>query len=486
MGHAFPSDPGSGAPGRLFRRALGTLAGLAIALTLGAAGQAHAQLRADEGPLARTPACPTRPYRWQEDCRSLAGHELGGLDAWRYRPLTADGDVWLTLGGEARVRMDLLHDADFGIGGAPAYTEVAGRLLAHADLRSRAGPRAFIQLAVVQQTGRRPNVRPQDESAIDVAQAFVDAPLKVGDATITARVGRQEIDLSGNRLVASRDGVTLRRAFEGAKVDVVLGGAKLAILSVRPMDLRDDPFADRADRTERFNAVALDLPPALSPGGGLLNLYFLDRDRSDARWLRAQGNERRYSFGVRYVGQAGGWRIETQATGQTGRVAGKPIRAYGAALSLDREFAPDRPVAIGFDLVAASGDKAGTRRIETFDPVYPNNFGLSDAPLFFQTNYVFGGGSLSTRWAGAVWTAGANLLVRHSTSDAVYASGRPIPAAFGTERLTSLLSQVSVRRPIARNYEVYASLVQAQALGALRGAGGRTALYSRVQFTARF
>src|SRR5204862_2106805 len=130
-------------------------------LTLGVVGEAHAaQARAEEGPPAKAPVCPTRPYRWLEDCRNLAGHELTGLDAWRYRPLTADGDVWLTMGGEARLRMDLLHDVDFGIGGAPGYTEFAGRLMGHADLRTRAGPRAFVQLAVVQQTGRRPNVRP--------------------------------------------------------------------------------------------------------------------------------------------------------------------------------------------------------------------------------------------------------------------------------------------------------------------------------------
>ena len=381
--------------------------------------------------------------------------------------------------------MDVLHDVDFGIAGAPGYTELAGRLMGHADLRTRGGARGFVQLAVVQQTGRRPNVREQDESAIDVTQAFVDLPLTLGQVRAVARLGRQELDLSGNRLVTSRDGATLRRAFQGAKLDVALGGWKLAMLSVRPMALREEPFADRPDRTERFNAVSLDLPPALSAGGSL-NLFYLDRDRSDARWLRAQGNERRYSFGAHYIRQAGPWRTEAQGTWQTGRVHDMPIRAYGAALSVDRDLATRTPLSIGVDLVAASGDKGGTRRIETFDPIYPNNFGLSDAPLFYQTNYVFGGGSVSARWAGATWTLGSNLLVRHSTTDAVYANGRPIPAAFGTQRLTSLLSQVSVRRPVARNYEVYVSLVRAQALGALRGVGGENAFYSRAQLTARF
>jgi len=257
------------------------------------------------------------------------------------------------------------------------------------------------------------------------------------------------------------------------------------VLSARPMDLRDEAFADRPDRTELFNAVSLDLPQDLSPGGQV-TLYYLDRQRQDARWLRAQGQERRYSFGARYLGHVADWRVESQATWQTGRSAGHPVRAYGASLSLDQEFAPDRPVVLGFDLVSASGDRSRTSAIETFDPVYPNNFGLSDAPLFYQTNYIFGGGSVSTRWAGATWTAGTNLLVRHSTTDAIYANSRPITGTSTGSRPTSLLSQVSVRRPFSERSEVYASLVRAQALGGLHSAGGRDAIYSRVQITTRF
>jgi hypothetical protein len=162
------------------------------------------------------------------------------------------------------------------------------------------------------------------------------------------------------------------------------------------------------------------------------------------------------------------------------------VRAYGLAVQLDRDLGGPRSAMLGLDLVAASGDRASTRAIETFDPTYPNNGGLSDAPLFHQTNYVFAGGGVSAHWAEAIWTLGANVLVRHSTSDAVYASGRPIVADFGEDRLTSLVSQVSVRKAFGPNYEIYASFVRAAALGGLRDAGGKDAIYSRVQATARF
>ena len=461
------------------------LLGAAMAMTMALPCFAQATADLPKAPKAKPLFCPTNPYRWQEDCRTLAGADVQGVERFRYLPLSEDGKVWLTLGGEARTRIEMLHDINFGIGGQPGYTTTAGRLLANADLRSEDSARAFVQLGTVDETGRKPGPRPQDRSAVDLTQAFVDLPIKVGTTTITTRIGRQELDLSKNRLVTARDGVTLRRAFEGVHVDFALGDFKIALAKVRPMDLRDQAFDDRADKTEHFTALSVDVPSRLA-GGGALNLFLLDRDRHDARYLRAQGRERRYSMGVHYTGEISDWTVDTQGTWQTGRVAGKPVRAYGAAISLDRELDAKNHTSIGLDLVTASGDKRGTNAIETFDPTYPNNFGLSDAPLFYQTNYIFGGGSVSRRLSGATWTLGTNLLTRQSTTDAIYANQKPISGAFGSHRITSLLSQISVRKPFKTYYEFYASVVQAQALGSLNTAGGKDAYYSRLQLTARF
>lgn len=460
---------------------------LSSALMMAVASTCFAQ-ETTAAPKASKPKplfCPTNPYRWQEDCRSLAGADLQGVERLRYLPISDDGGLWLTLGGEARTRIEVLHDINFGIGGQPGYTTTAGRLLLNADLRREDGTRAFVQLGTVDETGRKPGPRPQDRSAVDLTQAFIDLPIRIGPTTVTTRIGRQELDLSKNRLVTARDGVTLRRAFEGIHVDFALGDFKVALARVRPMDLRDQAFDDRADKTEHFTALSVDLPSRLT-GGGALNLFLLDRDRHDARYLKAQGRERRYSMGAHYTGEIAHWTVDTQGTWQTGRVSGKPVRAFGAALSLDREIEAKTHTSIGLDLVTASGDKAGTTAIETFDPTYPNNFGLSDAPLFYQTNYIFGGGSVSRRLSGATWTIGSNLLTRQSTGDAIYANQKPISGAFGSHRITSLLSQISVRKPFKTYYEFYASIVQAQALGSLNAAGGKDAYYSRLQLTARF
>lgn len=430
--------------------------------------------------------CPSRPYRWLEDCSTLASADLNGLNRLRY--ITAGGDqrVWLTIGGESRVRMDLLHEIDFGINDAPGYVSTSGRLLLHGDLRTAAGPRLFAQLGIVEENGRKPGPRSQDESQVDLTQGFVDLPVKLGAVGLMARYGRQEIDLTGNRLLSSRDGATLRRAFQGSKLELTYAGAKVALVHARPMELYDDAFSDRPDRTERFKAVSVDLPRAVVPGGGALNVFVLDRHRQDARYLRAQGIEHRTTVGAHYAGQVAGWAVDVQPAWQTGRVQGLPIRAWGLGVQLDRELGGKYRNALGVNFVAASGDKDKTRTIETFDPTYPNNGGLSDAPLFYQSNYMFGGGDINALWRGVTWTASGNLLVRQSTSDAIYANGRAINAPFGDQRLTSLLGQVSARKTWGYRYEIYASLTRAHALAALTAVGGHDAFYSRVQMTARF
>lgn len=104
--------------------------------------------------------CPSRPYRWLEDCSSLATADLSGVTRLRYLTFHDDDRVWpRSLGGEARTRMEVLRDIDFGVNGQPGYVSVGGRLLLHGDLHTKAGPRLFVQLGIVEENGRKPGAR---------------------------------------------------------------------------------------------------------------------------------------------------------------------------------------------------------------------------------------------------------------------------------------------------------------------------------------
>jgi hypothetical protein len=73
--------------------------------------------------------------------------------------------------------------------------------------------RAFVQVAAATDAGRHPAERPFDRTRPDIAQAFVDIPLSKG---VVLRVGRQELDSGGNRLIAVREAANVRLAFDMA------------------------------------------------------------------------------------------------------------------------------------------------------------------------------------------------------------------------------------------------------------------------------
>jgi hypothetical protein len=428
--------------------------------------------------------CRPQPIRWQEDCSALAGRDLTGLERLRYLPL-AGGEAWLTLGGEARVRVESVRDADFGIAGGPGYLTVSRRALLYGDLRLVGGPRVFAQLGAVGEDGRAPGPRPQDRDALDLSQLFVDLPAQVGDAALLARVGRQEISLSDNRLVTTRDGANMRRSFQGVQLDAAWAGARLSLFRFRPIEVRPQAFDDGPNSTELFAGASLDLPRR---GAGLTTLFLFDRERPDARFVGLSGHERRRSAGVHYARRADGWDAYAQATYQWGQAESQPIQALGGAAGASYTFshAPHTP-RLGALAAFASGDRrAGDGRIGTFDPLYPNNFGLSDAPFLYQTNYVAVAGEGAARFGRVELGAASYLIGRYSTGDAIYGAGKPLPGSAGHGAMTALLLQASARVALGHGVDVYASVVQALAGDGVTAAGGGDSTYARLQLTGRF
>jgi hypothetical protein len=396
----------------------------------------------------------------------------------------ADG-VWLTLGGDARVRIESLRDAEFGIENAPGYLEVGRRVQLFADVRTDAGVRLFGHLAAAGEDGRRPGPRPQDQDEADLAQLFVDLPARIGDVALLARVGRQEVNLSDNRLVTTRDGVNIRRSFQGLQLDATWAGGRLSVFRLRPVEIHRGTFDDRPNAAELFHGLSLDLPRS---GPGLTTLFLFERTRPDARFVGLSGHERRRSAGVRYARRANGWDVYAQAAYQWGEAAGQPIRALGGAAGASFTWTAPHRRRLGVLAAFASGDRrAGDGRIGTFDPIYPNNYGLSDAPFLYQTNYmtVAGEGALQL---GRAQVGGAVYLVgRYATGDAIYGGGgRPLTGSTGHGRATALLLQGNVRVQVSRRVDLYASVVRALVGDGVTKAGGKDATYARLQLTARF
>lgn len=431
--------------------------------------------------LAATPACPPQPIRWMDDCSKLAGQQLTGLDRLRYIPL--GGESWLTFGGEVKTRGEGL-DTDFGIGGVRDYQMAALRFMADGDLHITPKLRLFAQLATVDESGRIA-ARPQDRNRVDVPQAFIDVPLELGPVSVLARYGRHELDLSGNRLVTTREGAGIRRTFEGPLTNLYAGGARLTVFRLHPLLLKRGAFDDVADQGDTFTGASLDFPRLKT---GLLTAFLFDRTRQDSRALDYLGAERRYTTGLRFAGKLGGWDGNAQGAVQWGRAGdGRDLRAFGGNATATYTFdAPHTPRFIG-TIAYASGDKRrGDGVIQTFDPVYPNNFGLSDASFLYQTNYGLISGQGLWRFGKADIGGGAYLVTRASTGDAIYGQGRAIPGTAGPGNVTAWLAQANIRTQLTARVDLYASYVRAFVGEGVRAAGGHDSGYFRIDLAARF
>jgi hypothetical protein len=431
---------------------------------------------------AAPPACPPNPIRWMDDCSSLAGKTLTGVDRLRYIPV---GDGWLTLGGEAKVRAEGLNKVDFGIGGASEYHMLGSRFLLDGDLHITKKFRVFAQVVAADEQGRKPIARAQDRDRLDLSQIFIDAPLDFGVVSVIARYGRHELELSGNRLVTTREGVGVRRAFNGPLVNVYAAGGRLTLFRLHPTKLLRGSFDDTSDRADTFAGASLDFPRTQA---GLFTAFLFDRSRADGRALDFEGAERRYSAGFRYAGRTGGWDGSAQLAAQWGRAAdGRPIHATGDAVTGTYAWdAPHLPRLLG-TIAYASGDRRrGDGAINTFDPVYPNNFGLSDAPYLYQTNFLMTSAQGLARFGGADFGLGALRVSRASAGDALYGQGRALPGTVGHGLHTAWLLQANVRTPITPRVDFYASYVRALVGDHVKAAGGDSGGSYRIDLAARF
>jgi hypothetical protein len=445
--------------------------------------------RAEQG--AAPDPCAPQVFRWADDCRALAARSesLVGLQRLRYVPLTSSGDVWLTLGGEYRFKVESLSKPSFGIRGGESYTASGERFLADVDVRSQAGPRLFVQFSAATDAGRKPAERGFDRSHPDLAQAFVDFPVSRERTRLLLRIGRQELDMGGNRLVAVRDASNLRRAFDLALASVDAGTFSGSIFGGHPVLNKDDAFDDRATHGENFWGARLRESFGGRAGAPAAEVFFLGRRRDRAVYQDAVGPEVRRTFGMRFSGRTLGWDYATQAAIQRGAVAGKDIRAYGVAVDVGYTSQVRWKPRAGLSFGVASGDsRSGDKRVGTFDVLYPNLGYFTDAPLTYPGNDWDIQPNITLRpSAQLTMQAGADVLQRLSSQDAVYETpGIPLVRGTGggSHFITALSFIKATWRPLAY-CELTVSYVHASVGSLLRDQGGRDADYGAAQLSFR-
>jgi hypothetical protein len=446
---------------------------LLIALLAGAASFAIRGAPAAEDP------CAVKPFRWQEDCRNLRDRQasLGPLERLRYLALNMSETVWLTLGAEYRVKTEYYNAPDFFLRpDFERYTAVGERVLLHADLRTAQGFRVFVQLDGATEANRKPAYFPFDRTRPDIAQAFVDVPLL---GTTVLRVGRQELDSGGSRLISTRDAGNLRLAFDMAHLESRFSGFDAVAFYGRPVMNQRGAFDDRGNPTEKFLGGWVQRSFGREPGAPTINVFFLSRDRNRAVYEQGVAFDNRRTIGLRASGTAPRWDYALEASHQYGSFGSADISADGVAGDVGWH-----PAMVGYPRIAvsfgyASGDSnPRDNRLGTFDVLYPNLGYFTDAPGYYPGNTVDVQPNVAFDVSPPLrLRAGSDIIYRLSKHDAVYTTpGVPlIPVIPGSGTGPSYVTALSYLRAdwtLRPGATATLSYVHGDAGSLIRSAGG--------------
>jgi hypothetical protein len=271
--------------------------------------------------------------RWAEDWRKMAdpANRDDPLDRLKFLPLDADGDVYVTLSGEARLRVN--HTTNPNLREGRAQRQDINRLVAGADLHIGRHFRAYGELAHGGLAGEElGTINANLRNDLVFQQAFVEGNVEVEGVALGVRYGRQEFNDGLNLLVVQRDNNTIRFALNGVRAWARGSKIRAAIYDFKFTEFGQGGVGDdRTDDRNRFSGatVGVVLPTDLLGGSKLyLDPFYWRQRRSEATWGATTEMERRHYVGARLWGDVGPLTLDWTVDHQGGDYAGRGIDAW--------------------------------------------------------------------------------------------------------------------------------------------------------------
>jgi hypothetical protein len=377
------------------------------------------------------------------------------FDPIKYIPLTSDGDVYLSFGGEIRERWEYYSQPPFGQGQKDPNGYYLQRYMLHADLHVGETFRLFTQFKSDLENDRTGGPRPSvDEDKANIQQMYLDANFPAfDDGSFTLRLGRQELAYGIGRLIDPREGPNVRQSFDGVKWILHIDQWEVDGFATRLAETNTDRF-DNPDPYTKFWGVyaTRDLP--FLPGGGV-DLYYLGSRRNFAPYDSGVGTETRHTLGSRLHGKAGDFDYDVEGGYQFGTFGSGDISAWFIAEEVGWTFtqAYGEPH-LAFKVDASSGDNnPNSPNLQTFSVLYPRgNYFTEPTPLGAQ-NIINVHPEIDWRPTKSLtFTLTPNFYWRESTNDGLYnAGGFPeASGGYGDARYvgeeTNLVSQWQINR----------------------------------------
>ena len=348
------------------------------------------------------------------------------LDTLKFVPLDEAGAAYLSFGGQARGLYEFIANPNWGDGPVGEDGVFFDRYLLHGDLHLGRHFRLFGQLISGFSRGEAGSPQGFGEDRLGVQNLFADMLLAVDDASLTLRLGRQQLAYGLNRLVNERDGTNIPRTFDAARAIFETGDWRVDAFGSYVAEENTGAFDDGSNEDVALWGAYAVRENAL-PGGGALDLYYLGLRDDSAVFDQGAGEETRHSVGARVAGAFGNWDYDWEAIGQFGSFDGGDIAAWSVATitGYTWEHRPWSP-RLALEAAYASGDDdPNDAGLQTFNPLFPQGDYFSELGLLGPSNFFNVKPKVTvTPVEGLSVSADVNFFWRASTDDGVYTPAR--------------------------------------------------------------
>jgi hypothetical protein len=340
---------------------------------------------AQAGPPASEPQRPAlqigNAVRFDEDWSVLRGVDLSTTDDFwdrlKFIPLTTDGSVWLTIGGQARERGEYFRHFLFGAS-APEDTDayLASRFRLSADLHVTPYFRMFAEgkSAFVLDRDLQGGRTTSFVNELDLLNGFADIMIPLGEqANVTLRGGRQELIFGAQRLVGVSDFTNaFPRTFDGGRGIIRIGDWTISPFWAKLVVVDKYKFDKSTSDTKLFGIYSTGPLPFVPVN---LDAYWLSADNAGVTINATSGRERRQTIGARTWGKIGQTHLdfEIEGAGQFGTVGRGDVAAgmFTAVIGYTLPV-PGLAARVYAEFDYASGDGKPGGRVGTFNQLQPS------------------------------------------------------------------------------------------------------------------
>ncbi|WP_310596176.1 MULTISPECIES: alginate export family protein [unclassified Sphingomonas] len=379
--------------------------------------------------------------RWVEDWTKYKNPAKRDdpLDRLKFIPITSDGDVYLTLSGELRLRVN--ETTNPNLRESEAQRQDIVRLVGGGDLHIGKHIRLYGELAHGSLEGQNlGTVLGTLRNRLVVQQSFADLTGEIGGADVGVRYGRQTFADGPNLMVVPRDNNTIFLVYNGTRAWARGKTLRADVFDFRLTQLGVNGTGDDiSDRTRRFSGLSAGvvLPKGLLGGSKLFLDPFVWRLRNTkALWGTTTTLETRTFYGLHLWGDAGRTNLDWTLNYQGGTFDNRPIAAWLFLAAQTYRIGKDKNAPrVGFHVDYASGGGAyGKGTLRTALAPFGNNIYYSYQLFATPTNLVALAPMVSVSPLRNLRVAAEyQLSWRDSLTDAVY---RANGAAFaGTQTL---------------------------------------------------